>query len=89
MTCRSSAAAGRLTLGPLADGEARELVARLIGAQRTAAEPEAVAALIAACGGLPAALREAAGRLAARPRWPVAHMVERLAARPGADPQGS
>ncbi|MGC0313592.1 BTAD domain-containing putative transcriptional regulator [Kitasatospora acidiphila] len=89
VTCRSSAAAGRLTLGPLADGEARELVARLIGAQRVAAEPEAVAALIAACGGLPAALREAAGRLAARPRWPVAHMVDRLATRPGDTPEGS
>jgi hypothetical protein len=89
VTCRSCAVAGRLTLGPLAVDEARELVARIIGAQRVEAEPEAVTALVAACGGQPASLREAAGRLAARPLWPVAHMVERLAARPGATVEGS
>jgi tetratricopeptide (TPR) repeat protein len=57
---------------------ARELLARVVGAQRVAAEPATADALVRMVGNLPLALRIVAARLAARPRWPLAVMVERL-----------
>ena len=51
-----------LTLDVLSPVGAYDLLARRIGAQRTAAEPEAVQAIIAACARLPLALSIAAAR---------------------------
>ncbi|WP_223189082.1 AfsR/SARP family transcriptional regulator [Streptomyces sp. TRM68416] len=65
-------------LGMLAPEESATLLAETLGAERTAAEPEAVAELAELCGRLPLALRIAAARLRNRPRWTVAHLVERL-----------
>ncbi|HEV2638613.1 MAG TPA: BTAD domain-containing putative transcriptional regulator [Actinocrinis sp.] len=65
-------------LGALSEDSCRELVERIIGADRAAAEPKATANLIHLCGRLPLALRIAAARLRARPRWTVQHMVDRL-----------
>lgn len=65
-------------LGMLAPAESATLLAETLGAERTAAEPEAVAELSELCGRLPLALRIAAARLRNRPRWTVAHLVERL-----------
>ncbi|MGW1789861.1 BTAD domain-containing putative transcriptional regulator [Streptomyces tubercidicus] len=65
-------------LGTLAPEESATLLAKTLGAERTAAEPEAVAELAELCGRLPLALRIAAARLRNRPRWTVAHLVERL-----------
>jgi tetratricopeptide (TPR) repeat protein/transcriptional regulator with XRE-family HTH domain len=51
-----------LRLDPLSAADARELLARRLGAQRVAAEPQAVDAIIAACTRLPLALVITAGR---------------------------
>jgi DNA-binding SARP family transcriptional activator len=68
-----------LPLEVLEPAEVSELLARTIGPERLAAEPEATRMLVAQCGGLPLALRVVAARLAARPHWTIARMVDRLA----------
>jgi DNA-binding SARP family transcriptional activator/tetratricopeptide (TPR) repeat protein len=55
-----------------------ELLGRLAGHDRVAAEPEATAEVARCCGYLPLALRIAGARLAARPTWPVAALAGRL-----------
>jgi DNA-binding SARP family transcriptional activator len=67
-----------LTLGLLDDAEARELLSRRIGADRAAAEPEAVARLLRMCGGLPLALAVVAARAAISAEVPLAELAERL-----------
>ncbi|MBC3840199.1 hypothetical protein GXW82_08360 [Streptacidiphilus sp. 4-A2] len=64
---------------PFRRTEALDLFAAVIGAERAAAEPEAVEALVAACGYLPLAVRILASRLAVRPAWSAAALAERLA----------
>ncbi len=66
-------------LDVLEAGQAVELLARIAGAQRVAADPAAVATITAACGGLPLAVRIAGARLAARPHWPLGRMAGLLA----------
>ncbi|MEV0442082.1 BTAD domain-containing putative transcriptional regulator [Streptomyces spectabilis] len=68
----------RVHLNRLAPAEAVELVDRVVGSQRVAAEPAAVARLVELCDLLPLALRIAAARLAAKPHWTVTHLVSRL-----------
>lgn len=53
-----------LSLGYLKSWEARDLLARLLGPERVAAEPEAADALIELCAGLPLALSIVANRVA-------------------------
>ncbi|TDQ00564.1 AfsR/SARP family transcriptional regulator [Labedaea rhizosphaerae] len=53
-------------LDVLGDGEGRDLLARLLGADRVAAEPGAAAELVAVCDRLPLALRIAATNVAAQ-----------------------
>jgi DNA-binding SARP family transcriptional activator/tetratricopeptide (TPR) repeat protein len=72
-------AAHQLHLDVLCPQEAIELLGRLTGQQRIAAEPEATAQLAHWCGGLPLALRIVGARLATRPSWPVSALTERLA----------
>ncbi|GAA2525335.1 AfsR/SARP family transcriptional regulator [Winogradskya humida] len=55
-----------------------ELLARIVGRERIGAEPEAAAALAGLCGQLPLALRIAGARLSSRPKWWIAHLVDRL-----------
>ncbi len=71
--------AHRLTLDILDEQGSLELIGNVVGADRVRGEPEAAKALAAAVGGLPLALRIVAARLAARPHWPLASMVQRLA----------
>jgi transcriptional regulator with XRE-family HTH domain/tetratricopeptide (TPR) repeat protein len=66
-------------LAPLPPGAGIGLLGRVAGVDRVEAEPAAAAELVAACGGLPLAVRIAAARLAARPQWTVAALAERLA----------
>lgn len=66
-------------LGPMEEGEAHRLLAAVAGEERVAAEPEAAARVVEACGRLPLALRVAGARLAARQQWPVARLADRLA----------
>jgi DNA-binding SARP family transcriptional activator/predicted negative regulator of RcsB-dependent stress response len=56
-----------------------DLLARVAGSTRIQSQPEAAAAVAAACGHLPLALRIAGARLSARPHWSVNHLLERLA----------
>jgi DNA-binding SARP family transcriptional activator len=70
--------AGHLHLEVLPADEAVSLLGRLAG-ERVDAEPEAAAEVARWCGYLPLALRIAGSRLAARPRWPVSALAERLA----------
>lgn len=58
--------------------QSADLLARIAGADRVSAEPEAAAALAELCGHLPLALRIAGARMAARPHWGVEQLVERL-----------
>jgi tetratricopeptide (TPR) repeat protein len=67
-----------LPLGMLPAGEGAELLGRIAGAERVAAEPEAAASLVQVCGGLPLALRVAGARLAARPSWSLGMLANRL-----------
>ncbi|MDX3108978.1 NB-ARC domain-containing protein [Nonomuraea angiospora] len=60
--------------------ESYELLERLVGAARLAAEPQAAAQVVRHCGGLPLAVHIAATRLVSRPAWPVAVLADRLGA---------
>ncbi|WP_245674686.1 AfsR/SARP family transcriptional regulator [Herbidospora cretacea] len=69
----------RTDLDVLDPAEAMELMGRIVGAGRVAAE-EAVAREIAEmCGRLPLAIRIAGARLATRQRWPLRVLADRLA----------
>ncbi|GIG60721.1 XRE family transcriptional regulator [Longispora fulva] len=59
--------ARRITLTPLGPAEALELLTRIVGADRVAAEPVAAAELAVLCGRLPLALRITAAFLVDRP----------------------
>ncbi|MQA83495.1 MAG: tetratricopeptide repeat protein [Streptosporangiales bacterium] len=71
--------ATHLHLDALSSEEAETLLARIVGARRVIAEPEAAARIARLCGYLPLALRIAAARLVARPEWPLAALADRLA----------
>ncbi|GAB3433018.1 AfsR/SARP family transcriptional regulator [Flindersiella endophytica] len=59
----ASNGARQQTLAPLPASEAIELVTRIVGAERIAAEPDAAIALVLECSGLPLALRIAAANV--------------------------
>jgi len=67
-----------LTLDVLATAEAREMLARRIGAARVAADPEATDEIVARCAGLPLALAIVAARAAKRPGFPLRAIVADL-----------
>ena len=62
----------------LDDDEALTLFTKVVGDERAAAEPEATAELLLACGGLPLAIRICAARLAMRSGWSIRVMANRL-----------
>ncbi|MDF5756952.1 BTAD domain-containing putative transcriptional regulator [Spongiactinospora sp. TRM90649] len=66
-------------LDVLPAAEAVELLGKIAGPRRVAAEPEAALEVAGACGNLPLAVRVAGARLAARPGWSLATLAERLA----------
>jgi len=70
--------AHRMGLGVLDPDEAAELLARLLGPDRTQAEPEAAAELASACAFLPLALRVAAATLVDQPDRRIADYVGEL-----------
>ncbi|MGW5132739.1 BTAD domain-containing putative transcriptional regulator [Streptomyces sp. NPDC004135] len=67
-----------LSLGLLTEEDSVEMVRRILGADRVAAEPDATADLVRLCGRLPLALRVSAARLRKRPHWTLHHLTERL-----------
>ncbi|NNN33868.1 tetratricopeptide repeat protein, partial [Streptomyces sp. S3(2020)] len=72
-------AARPVVLAQLQPPEARESLARRLGAERVSAEPKAVAEIIARCAGLPLALAVVATRAAAHPGFPLASIAAELA----------
>jgi hypothetical protein len=58
--------------------ESLELLGRIVGRTRLAAELAAARKITSACGGFPLATRIAGSRLATRPRWTVSHLATRL-----------
>jgi DNA-binding SARP family transcriptional activator/Flp pilus assembly protein TadD len=57
------------SLTALTPGESRTLLAAIIGPARADADPPGTDGIVAACAGLPLALRIAGSRLASRPAW--------------------
>ena len=68
-----------ISLDVLADDEAHEMLARRLGRERVAAEPQAADEIIKACAGLPLALSIAVGRATAgRAKRPLAQLAAEL-----------
>jgi DNA-binding SARP family transcriptional activator len=65
----------------LDDDESLTLFTRIVSEKRAAVEPDATAEVLVACAGLPLAIRICAARLAARSRWSIQTLAERLRAR--------
>ncbi|MBG6093560.1 ATP-binding protein [Actinomadura viridis] len=68
-----------LTLGPLEQSAAVDLLDRMLGSARTGAEPRAARSLAELCGRLPLALCTSAARLSTRENWPISRVVDELA----------
>jgi hypothetical protein len=58
--------------------QALELLAKIVGASRVAAEPEAAVRIVQLCGHLPLGVRIAGARLTAKPHWRLARLADRL-----------
>ncbi len=71
--------ARQVDLAVLTDDQAVELLARVAGPQRVAAEPAAAEQIVRLCGCLPLAVRVAGARLGARPHWQLARLATDLA----------
>jgi tetratricopeptide (TPR) repeat protein len=76
--------ARRISLDPLAPGEALALLGRILGGERADAAPQATAELARVCAYLPLAIRAAATNLANHPHKTIDSYVSELA-RIGAD----
>ena len=70
--------AALITLDVLSHTEAREMLARRLGRDRVAAEPEAADEIIEECARLPLALSIAVGRAAGRGKQPLAELAAEL-----------
>ncbi|KJK56418.1 hypothetical protein UK12_22635 [Saccharothrix sp. ST-888] len=70
-----------LELDVLSAPEAELLLRQLVGTARVAADPQAAARVVAACGRLPPPLRICAARHRARPGWSMRYLADRLADR--------
>ncbi|MFB7905952.1 BTAD domain-containing putative transcriptional regulator [Kitasatospora sp. NPDC056076] len=70
-----------LPVGGLSEDEAVDLLGRIAGPERVAADPAAARRLAALCDGLPLALRVAGARLASRPAWSLDDLVHEMSDR--------
>lgn len=68
----------RIWLAEFDERESLDLLARTVGRDRVAAEPEAARTIIAMCGRLPLGLRIAGARLGGKRHWLLADLAERL-----------
>lgn len=75
--------AGSLTVGPLAQDEARAMLGDRLDAARVEAAPAAVERLVASCAGLPLAVALVAARAATQPELDLAELAGQL---PGDQP---
>ncbi|MGW7449081.1 BTAD domain-containing putative transcriptional regulator [Kitasatospora sp. NPDC054795] len=71
-------AGARISLAPLDVEEQRALLSRLCGPERIRRDPDGAMRLLAACAGLPLALRITGARLSSRPAWTLGTLAERL-----------
>lgn len=78
----------RLSLDTLAGDEAHALMVELLGAERVAAEPDAITDLVRGCGFLPLALRVTGANLSMLPYTSVAEYAEELRGRGRLDGDG-
>ncbi|MEU5869444.1 helix-turn-helix domain-containing protein [Nonomuraea sp. NPDC047529] len=69
----------RLSLGPLPQEEAAELLTGILAKRGSADGQDAIAELAQLCGGLPLALRIVGNRLVSRPAWSADELAARLA----------
>jgi DNA-binding SARP family transcriptional activator len=67
-----------ISLDVLGDRDARDFLTTRLGADRVAAEPDVVTALLGWCGGLPLALSIVAARAALDPDFPLAVLADEL-----------
>ncbi|MDI1464054.1 BTAD domain-containing putative transcriptional regulator [Catellatospora sp. KI3] len=67
-----------ITVGLLSPGEARDLLARRLGAERVAGDPAAADQIAANCARLPLAISVVAARAAGRPEVPLRLVAEQL-----------
>jgi tetratricopeptide (TPR) repeat protein len=67
-----------VTLDVLAPAESIELLTRVVGAERVAAEPQAAARIAELCGHLPLAVSLVAARLRSRQIWTLRYLADRL-----------
>ncbi|MEU7163965.1 BTAD domain-containing putative transcriptional regulator [Streptomyces morookaense] len=68
-----------IDIAPFDDTESQDLLQRIVGPRRLAAEPAETERILASCAGLPLALRVTAARLANRPHWRIRRLADRLA----------
>ncbi|MEZ0090834.1 BTAD domain-containing putative transcriptional regulator [Streptacidiphilus sp. EB129] len=68
-----------ITLRPMDQDAALELLGSIIGRHRTEAEPHAAREVVDRCAGLPLAIRIAGARYLSRPHWNLARLARRLA----------
>ncbi|MEV4756679.1 tetratricopeptide repeat protein [Micromonospora sp. NPDC049559] len=68
----------RMPLGVLGREQALTLLGRMVGEERTRAEPESATAIVDTCGRLPLAVWVVGARLAARPHWSLSAMARAL-----------
>ncbi|MFI0349087.1 AfsR/SARP family transcriptional regulator [Actinomadura sp. 9N407] len=71
-----------LELGTMSTAECLELLSRMIGADRTTAEPQSAQAIVEHCGHLPLAIRSVGARLASMRTWSLQKMVKLLESDP-------
>ncbi|MBB0242791.1 SARP family transcriptional regulator [Streptomyces alkaliphilus] len=70
--------AHRVDVGVLEADRSLDLLGKIVGTDRVAAEHPAALELVTFCCGLPLALRIAGARLASRPHWRIDNLVRRL-----------
>ncbi|NEA33826.1 helix-turn-helix domain-containing protein [Streptomyces sp. SID13031] len=68
----------QIALAPLSEDDSVELLAKIAGRDRVAAEQDAARSIAQLTGRLPLAVRLIGARLAARPSWPIEHMMTQL-----------
>jgi len=71
--------AARYSIPVLTHTDALELLTRILGGERIAADPDSAVGIVASCGYFPLATCIAATRLAVRPDWTLADFQRRLA----------
>ncbi|MDW5328078.1 AfsR/SARP family transcriptional regulator [Plantactinospora sp. KLBMP9567] len=67
-----------IDLDVLEHQQALELLSKIVGAARVAAEPESAVRIVELCGHLPLGVRIAGARLTAKPHWRLARLADRL-----------